>query len=215
MLDIAPLFDVHDFWHNQPVPKINERVDKAHQDMPIEVKTLEEVPTEPYPLPVGYSWCNVDMMNDQHAEDVYNLLTHHYVEDDDACFRFDYKIPFLRWALCPPGTPADWIIGVRGGKKQRLFGFITGIPVTMNVNGKTVKMAEINFLCVYKDLRAKRLAPVLIKEITRRVNLTNIWQAVYTAGITLPTPVSNTQYWHRSLNPKKLVEINFTQLPAG
>lgn len=215
MLDIAPLFDVHDFWHNQPVPKINERVDKAHQDAPIEVKTLEEVSGEPYPLPVGYSWCNVDLMNDQHAEDVYNLLTHHYVEDDDACFRFDYKVPFLRWALCPPGTPADWIIGVRGGKKQRLFGFITGIPVTMHVNGKTVKMAEINFLCVYKDLRAKRLAPVLIKEITRRVNLTNIWQAVYTAGITLPTPVANTQYWHRSLNPKKLVEINFTQLPAG
>ncbi len=28
-----------------------------------------------------------------------------------------------------------------------------------------------------------RLAPVLIKEVTRRVNLRNIWQAVYTAGM--------------------------------
>ena len=29
--------------------------------------------------------------------------------------------------------------------------------------------------------RAKRLAPVLIKEVTRRINATDIWQAVYTA----------------------------------
>jgi len=38
-----------------------------------------------------------------------------------------------------------------------------------------LKMAEINFLCVNKKLRSKRLAPVLIKEVTRRVNLRDIW----------------------------------------
>lgn len=37
-------------------------------------------------------------------------------------------------------------------------------------------MVEINFLCVHKKLRSKRLAPVLIKEITRRVNICDIWQ---------------------------------------
>lgn len=50
--------------------------------------------------------------------------------------------------------------------------------------------AEINFLCVHKQLRSKRLAPVLIKEVTRRVNLQNIWQASYTAGVVLPKPVA-------------------------
>lgn len=39
------------------------------------------------------------------------------------------------------------------------------------------QVVEINFLCVHKKLRHKRLAPVLIREITRRVNLTGIWQA--------------------------------------
>lgn len=85
----------------------------------------------------------------------------------------------------------------------------------MNLNGKVLKMAEINFLCVHKNLRAKRMAPVLIKEITRRVNEKNIWQAVYTAGITIPTPCSNATYWHRGLNPKKLVEVGFSSLPPG
>ena len=105
-------------------------------------------------------------------------------------------------------------------------------------------MAEINFLCVHKRLRSKRLAPVLIKahgaghgapvgqEITRRVNRENIWQAVYTAGVVLPRPISECRpsgpealrlkidfsmrrgYWHRSLNPKKLIEVGFSHLGA-
>lgn len=73
-------------------------------------------------------------------------------------------------------------------------------------------MCEINFLCVHKQLRAKRLAPVLIKEVTRRVNKQDIWQAVYTAGVVIPRPIASVRYWHRSLNPKKLVEINFSRL---
>lgn len=72
-------------------------------------------------------------------------------------------------------------------------------------------MVEINFLCVHKKLRSKRVAPVLIREITRRVNLTGIFQAVYTAGIVLPKPVSTCTYWHRSLNPKKLIEVSKTR----
>lgn len=43
------------------------------------------------------------------------------------------------------------------------------------IKDKEVKLAEINYLCVHKKLRAKRLAPVLIKEVTRRVNLTGVF----------------------------------------
>ncbi len=81
----------------------------------------------------------------------------------------------MQWALTPPGYKKDWIFGVRGGKKNKLFGFISGIPVHLEVNGKKLVLAEINFLCVHKQLRTKKLAPVLIKEVTRRVNLCNIW----------------------------------------
>jgi len=51
-------------------------------------------------------------------------------------------------------------------------------------------MVEINFLCVHKKLRSKRVAPVLIREITRRVNMQGLFQAVYTAGVLLPKPVA-------------------------
>lgn len=53
------------------------------------------------------------------------------------------------------------------------------------------KMVEINFLCVHKKLRSKRVAPVLIREITRRVNCKGLFQAVYTAGVVLPRPVAS------------------------
>lgn len=96
---------------------------------------------------------------------------------------------------------------------DKLVGFITGVPVSMVLENKNkIKMAEINFLCVNKKLRNNRLAPVLIKEITRRVNLKDIWQAVYTSGTVLPTPIAKARYHHRSLNPKKLIETNFSSL---
>ena len=130
-------------------------------------------------------------------------------------FRFEYKVPFLRWALTPPGYHKDWMLGVRGGTKNTLFGFISGIPVHTKVQGKSVKMCEINYLCVHKKLRAKKLAPVLIKEITRRVNCTEVYQAIYTAGATIPTPFGHATYWHRNINCKKLIETRFSYLKAG
>ncbi len=135
------------------------------------------------------------------------------MEDDDNMFRFAYSAPFLSWALTPPGYARDWHVGVRVAKSRKLVGCITGVPADMVVHGDTVRLCEINFLCVDKKLRSKRLAPVLIKEVTRRVNLTGVWQAAYTAGVVIPRPVASCQYWHRSIDPKKLVDVGFSRLP--
>eukprot|EP00350_Pseudokeronopsis_sp_OXSARD2_P010766 CAMPEP_0170546070 /NCGR_PEP_ID=MMETSP0211-20121228/4432_1 /TAXON_ID=311385 /ORGANISM="Pseudokeronopsis sp., Strain OXSARD2" /LENGTH=334 /DNA_ID=CAMNT_0010850323 /DNA_START=273 /DNA_END=1276 /DNA_ORIENTATION=+ len=197
-------------------PKAYEQVDESKLDLPIDIdRTVEEIKADPLSIPDGFYWADVDITNNDEAREVYDLLTQNYVEDDDNMFRFDYSIPFLQWALTPPGYFTDWLFGVRGGKKNKLFGFISGIPVHVNVRGKQVLMAEINFLCVHKNLRTKRLAPVLIREVTRRVNRRNIWQAIYTAGIVIPVPIAKTTYWHRSLNPKKLLDVGFSSLPAN
>jgi glycylpeptide N-tetradecanoyltransferase len=120
-------------------------------------------------LPTGYEWCTVNLADENEATEVYNLLTNHYVEDSDGKFRFDYSIDFLRWALTPPGHVQDWVIGVRG--EGKLSGFISATPVTMVINGNRVQMGAVNFLCVHKKLRNLRLAPTLIKELTRRGGL--------------------------------------------
>uniref|UniRef100_A0A8D1CU48 Glycylpeptide N-tetradecanoyltransferase n=1 Tax=Sus scrofa TaxID=9823 RepID=A0A8D1CU48_PIG len=103
--------------------------------------------------------------------------------------------------------------GIEPASSWILVGFVSAAPQWELLDFLIVKkMVEINFLCVHKKLRSKRVAPVLIREITRRVNLEGIFQAVYTAGVVLPKPVATCRYWHRSLNPRKLVEVKFSHL---
>lgn len=204
----------HRFWDTQPVPKMSTLITKEEkvEQGPIDpIKTVDQVRQTPLNLPESLEWVSVDVFDDEWMNEVYMLLTENYVEDDDSLFRFDYSISFLRWALTPEGYIKDWHVGVAVKGKKKLVGFITGIPASVNVYGLPIRMAEINFLCVYKKYRANRLAPVLIKEVTRRVNVTGGWQAVYTAGVVLPTPIAQARYYHRSLDPVKLVEIGFTR----
>ena len=197
------------FWSTQPVPQLTEQ---PTEHGPIEVKRVSDVSATPYPLPAGFEWCNVVMSDEKDGAEVYRLLNENYVEDDDNMFRFDYSLAFLRWALEPPHWSNDFHIGVRMTSNRKLVAFISGIPQRMRVYDRAVAMYEINFLCIHKKLRSKRLAPVLIKEITRRVNRTDVWQAVYTAGVVLPKPVASCRYWHRSLQVKKLIDVKFTKL---
>ncbi|CAE7938361.1 Nmt1 [Symbiodinium sp. KB8] len=203
----------HAFWDTQPVPSMSAEYDQDTGPLDA-AKTPDDVRAEPYPLPAQFEWCTCDVDSETEILEVYTLLTENYVEDDDSMFRFDYSTDFLRWALKPPEYLRNWHLGVRVKGGGKLVGFITGIPANIQVFDKVVQMAEINFLCVHKKLRSKRLAPVLIKEITRRVNRENVWQAVYTAGVVLPRPVSECRYHHRSLNPKKLIEVGFSHLGA-
>ncbi|KAK2195288.1 bifunctional Glycylpeptide N-tetradecanoyltransferase [Babesia duncani] len=202
----------HKFWNTQPVLKLTETVHQEDSG-PIDTNNdIEKVRKIPYGLPEGFEWFDVDIHDEKQLKDLYILLNENYVEDDENLFRFDYKPEFLLWALTPPNYFPEWHVGVRVKSNKKMVGFISGIPSTVTVLDKTIKAAEINFLCVYKSLRSKRLAPVLIKEVTRRVNLCNIWQAVYTAGIVIPSPIAKCRYWHRPLDIKKLVNANFSSI---
>ena len=176
-------------------------------------KDQSELRQDPYNLPKGFEWSQIDITDSDQRKEVYDLLYQNYVEDDDCKFRFDYSPDFLTWALTPPGYTQSFHLGVRLTKSNRLMAFISAVPAKVRVYDVTKDMVEVNFLCVHKKLRSKRLAPVLIKEITRVVNFTGVFQAVYTAGVVLPGHVGSCRYYHRTLDAKKLVDIGFTRLP--
>lgn len=206
------------FWKTQPVPKFDEISDKPVEEGPLQVKTVDDVPKEPPKLIGGFEWVTMDLTDEPQMKEVYQLLNGHYVEDDEAMFRFNYGTAILRWSLMAPGWRADWHVGIRDRRvkdKQPLVAFISAVPMTIRVRDKNFVASEVNFLCVHKKLRGKRLAPILIQEITRRSNLHGIWQGVYTGGIVLPKPVSTCRYYHRSINWAKLYEIGFSPLPPG
>ncbi|KAG5979622.1 glycylpeptide N-tetradecanoyltransferase [Claviceps digitariae] len=202
------------FWQTQPVPRFGEE-GKKFEEGPLKIQTVEEVDKEPQALVAGFDWVTVDLTDDVEMKEVYELLNGHYVEDDEAMFRFNYIPEVLRWAMMAPGWQRKYHIGVRATQSRKLVAFISAIPVKIRVRNKTFTTSEVNFLCVHKKLRGKRLAPVLIKEVTRVSNLDGVWQGLYTAGVVLPRPVSTCRYYHRALNWPKLHGCGFSPLPAG
>lgn len=198
------------FWAKQPVIQMMEMYrggSKIHTEIDI-----DNVRKEPYALPNGFEWGIIDMENNDDMNMLYDFLEKYYVEGGD--FRLNYSRNMLRWALCVPHHDKNMFVSVKTSN-GKMVGFISGIPVRMQVYDKQVDMTEINFLCVHKKLRSKRLAPVLIKEITRRSYLKNTTSAIYTAGKPITKPLSRTKYYHRLLNPKKLVDVGFSDLPPG
>ncbi|KAE8221271.1 hypothetical protein CF319_g5348 [Tilletia indica] len=204
----------HKFWKTQPVPKPGDG--PVQEEGPIEANVAPaEVRKDPYPLPKDFEWVFIDIDNKQELEDVFELLSGNYVEDGEASLRFKYSAEFLFWVLKHPGFTKQWHLGVRVTSTRKLVAFISGIPHELRVRNQSLHSVEINFLCVHKKLRSKRLAPVLIKEVTRQCHLTGIFQAIYTGGIVIPTPVSCARYYHRAINPRKLLEIGFSAVPKG
>jgi glycylpeptide N-tetradecanoyltransferase len=218
------------FWGTQPVPKFDDKKEDIVEG-PFKIIDPEKVPKAPNPLPEGFEWTTLDLTTEKELKEVHDLLNGHYVEDKEAMFRFSYSESFLKWyvlfntreesnltlnrALMSPGWKKEWHIGVRASKSQKLVAFISAVPVALRIRQATLCASEVNFLCVHKKLRTKRLAPVLIKEITRQCNLMGISQAIYTAGVLLPTPVSTCRYFHRSLDWQKLYEVGFSPLPQN
>lgn len=154
----------HKFWKTQPVPQADQKGEEGPID---EIKTPDEIRAEPYKLPTGFKWVDIELNDEKDIHDVYTLLLENYVEDDGAQFRFAYSTEMLRWALTPPGYKKEYHIGVRSEKSGMLLGFISAVPQKIHVRKNVISMVEVNFLCVHKKIRSKRLAPVLIKEVTQ------------------------------------------------
>lgn len=86
------------FWKTQPVPQFNEDGGKS-KGGPIKVINLDEVPKGPYPLLDGFEWGTIDPEDKKEVGELHELLSNHYVEDDDSTFRLNYSPVFLRWSV--------------------------------------------------------------------------------------------------------------------
>ena len=232
------------FWATQPVPRFDDpsvdskdvsglvaaaaeakagaqkeseapKEKKVFREGPIMQVDKDKVPKSPSPLVEGFEWSEIDLEDKKELDEVHDLLCNHYVEDDEAMFRFNYSPETLNWALKAPGWRKSWHVGVRASKSRKLVAFISAIPVRLRVRENTIDGSEVNFLVVHKKLRSKRLAPVLIMEITRRCNVEGIYQAVFTAGVVLPKPVASCRYFHRALDWEKLYTVGFSPMPHG
>ena len=167
----------------------------------------------PPQLPKGLRWCQLDIEKDEEICEMHELLKKHYVTDE-SFWRFDLSLDCLRWGLNAPGAVADWHVGVRDEATNKLEACITGTPSTLRAHRHVLKTPIINFLCCSPRVRGRGLAPLLIDEISRRIYKRGIYNAIYTLTGVKHRPVAVVQWWHRSLNVKKLVEVGWIQLTS-
>jgi len=106
------------FWQTQPVPKLDEKKDHIEEG-PFKIIDPDKVPKEPSPLMEGFEWVTMDLTREEELKEVFDLLDGHYVEDEEAMFRFKYSSSFLKWyaTFCTrlPHTNAH-----QGSKSARL-----------------------------------------------------------------------------------------------
>lgn len=197
---------MHKFWDEQPQNDNTTLCQNRHKNTAILDQSI--VKDHACKLPTNFNWSTEDLSNHLVMNDIYNFLCSHYVTDSTGTIRLNYSINFLKWALCVPNMDPEWSVGVRTNN-GKLVAYISAVPLPITIHDKDVDAVGINFLCIHKKLRDKRLAPVLIQEITRRVNMKNIWQAVFTNGINLPGYNAICNYYSRILDVKYLHDNNF------
>lgn len=194
----------HSFWSTQPVPQ-SAVID---QEGPINTCVPENEP--PVSLPEDLHWMEGWSVNSKSdLQSLYLLLRDHYVEDSDSVFRFDYQPEFLHWSLTAPHWDGTLHVAV-ADRSGQLVAFISAVPGTLRLGDRPpIAVAEVNFLCLHRSLRSKKLAPALIQEVTRRVHLLGMGYAIYTAGKRLPEPFSKATFFHRPLRVDRILQSGF------
>jgi glycylpeptide N-tetradecanoyltransferase len=204
----------HKFWKSQPVPALEDYSVKFGS-----ILTNDEMKSRrssPYKLHESLEWYDIDITDKNDVNKLSEFLNKYYVEDSNNEFRFLYTTDFLQWALCPPNhKKLDLCFSIRLKETGVIVGFMSGVMLTMNIGAGEQGVGDGDFLCVHPKLRKKGLAQVLIKEAVRRMVLCNRYQATYAGANKLPKPVCKTQYYHRIINLRKLVDVGFTDIEGS
>ena len=205
------------FWGTQPVQQF-------YRDPPtkfgpiITDNKIENEQKEPYSLPEGYEWGDIDLSKSNELDKLFEFLKTNYVHDDSSLFGTEYSKEFLKWYFSFPNSK-KWLISVlkedKKKNKKKIVGFISAITTKISVNGTEIQTVKTNFLCVKKELRSHNLATVLMQELIRRVHLENIWQGIFATFTLVPTPFCKTLYCYRNINVQKLIDVRYTFLPKG
>lgn len=187
------------FWSHQPVHGTVADLSAAN-------------PSEPIRLPTGFEWVAFSKDDDADMARVSAFLNAHYGTSEDGKFSSETDPSFVSWSFRREDQPGDWIVGVRVVETDAIVAAVCAWPWKIRVDEEEHASAQIGFLCVHPILRNKRLAPVLIREITRRVVARGCVRAVYTGHDDLPGRVTTMRKHVRVLRADPLVQSGFWPL---
>lgn len=129
---------------------------------------------EPENLPGGFAFIALDAADETTLKTITEFLNENY----EGPFKF--SADHVKWVLNVPSISFPRIIDIRnaGGcvlgvatsESKKLVGLIAARPITYTVDARVVCSLEVVWMCTIAQLRGKRLASVMMKELYRRAH---------------------------------------------
>ena len=88
-----------------------------------------------------------------------------------------------------------------------IVGFIAATPIHYKINSAIIETFTVDFLCVHQDLRGKRLAPILMKELSIRLQKLGMSTgSIFSTRTVLNFhPITSPSYYYRPIDIEKLI----------
>lgn len=201
--------DKHNFWKTQPIQDTSKK-EKLNESKDILEDISNLFTNNPLNLPENFNWNEINPNSESDIDDLYNFLYENYMQKNDN-FGLHYTKESLRWYLSNPKFYKNMFLFVK--YKNKVVGFIIATPENISVFNKNDIIFNTTFLCVDKKIRDKSLGAIMIKELLRRMYFNNVKYGYYTSPLDLPNKLTMSNYYHRPLNIKKLLDINFITKP--
>lgn len=189
------------YWLNKPVTKFDEIVSSSEI---IDQNLInKKVYSEELKLPISMKWNEINLTDNNSLLSVVNFLNKYYLIDND--FKPLYTPEYIKWTLGENGI----LLSIVNKNTNALCGIICSKIVSLTVYDKNDLFGNIILLCSHPTYRKKKIAQVLIDEMTRRLLNKNIKHAYFTTERCVPTPVSILRSYHRPINYVKLQKNGF------
>jgi len=124
-------------------------------------------------LPEGFVFSELSLENDEDFQKVSDFLNANYtssleeIESTEDAKYFTYSPEYVKWVLAIPGPIRSIVLCVMG--KTKVNGIICARPICYRVDNRVIRSYEVGWLCSSVNLRKKRLAAVMMKELYRRI----------------------------------------------
>ena len=164
----------------------------------------EHIRQEPYSLPQGFHWVTVSSSS---VEEVAKFVNKCHVEISRKRYENTYDMNLINYYLTYPNARSDWQFGIQT-TSGKLVGIILAIPQHICIKKETKVSIAVIIKC-RKKYKNNRLRYILIKELMRRANLTEVNQFIFYNAY-LFKPISTVMQWIYQFN-----QHTSSQLPCS
>lgn len=92
-----------------------------------------------------------------YIDEVISFLDQNYIEDPDGDIRFSYEAKHIHWFIHDMPNNLDLLVSLRIKDTKQIVGFVTAAVCTVVHEGKELPSAVIDFMCVHKAHRGRRM----------------------------------------------------------